>query len=477
MDAMETEIGDTATGKLAIGNPVEAEISALQKKIEQLESQNSELRRLLNHSPLTALPIRRLFSSELERAIERNRHRNRTGQVAVAVLRLDQSYHHIRDTRDRNGVLLFKTVLRIKEVVPQHVYQSDRFDEFLIILENIPNQDMLELLLQDIAQRIGRHHAPPADDIAFGCNIGASMHISPDMVHHHLVENAFIALEESERDGAFYIIYDHKTGESYRHRQLIKRELIAAVKNGFRGFQVYYQPIVEGNGTICGAEALIRWRHSDHGYISPAEFIPIAESSGYIRYIDQWMLYNVSRRLGKWYHNGGLQVTISLNISPTQFYQPGLIGNIDNLLQTYDLPPGALKIEVTEGVMLGDSATAIRTMEGLRDLGVRLSLDDFGTGYSSLNYLRQFPIDTLKIDKSFMDDIESNVSNRAIVQAILLLVRNLKLTVLAEGTETAEQVRVMADMGCNYFQGYYFAKPCPQEQFFALLARDVRLPL
>jgi EAL domain-containing protein (putative c-di-GMP-specific phosphodiesterase class I) len=229
---------------------------------------------------------------------------------------------------------------------------------------------------------------------------------------------------------------------------------------------VYYQPQVAiEDGSIIGAEALLRWHHPELGMISPAEFIPIAESSGQIIEIGEWVLRTTIEQMKRWIDGGFSPMIIAVNLSAVQFRQKNLLAFVTEILEEVQLSPKYLELELTEAVTMDDPKSVIEVMNTLHEQGIRMSIDDFGTGYSSLSYLKQFKVYKLKIDQSFIRDISSDPDDRAIVSAIIDMAHSLGLKTIAEGVETAEQLAYLRLHGCNEVQGYYFSKPLPSAEF------------
>jgi EAL domain-containing protein (putative c-di-GMP-specific phosphodiesterase class I) len=228
---------------------------------------------------------------------------------------------------------------------------------------------------------------------------------------------------------------------------------------------IYYQPQIDSKtNTIIGAEALLRWNHPTEGMISPVEFIPIAEETGLIVPIGKWVLINACKQLKEWQTQGHSYLSVSVNLSGRQFEENNLVSMIRSILEEIDLAPECLHIELTENQIIKNTDITIKKMKQLKSLGVKIAIDDFGTGYSSLGYLKEFPIDALKIDKSFIQDIVKNDDNAAITNTIITLAQNLNLNVIAEGVETKEQLEFLLSKNCYIMQGFYFSKPIKAEE-------------
>ncbi len=451
---------------------IEQENRRLERQNRELESERrvlamreAELEALLSKNPATGLPIRRVFEREFERLLDEVAEQERGPRIAVGLLRLDNDYAKIKNNRDRNRILLYKTADRIRNIVGDNIYQSDRLDEFLVIFRNMPNIDGVELRADQIVDEILLPHEPPADDIRFGCYLGISVYPYHGETKEELLGNADIALGESERTRSSCVVYTEEMGIRYRERTSLEDELKLAIQGGFEQFSLFYQPFVNQERQITGAEALIRWQHPKAGFISPSRFIPIAEDAGSIRFIGQWTLYRACRQLKSWHASGYEDLHVSVNLSPSQFKQIDLVERVEGILDSVKLRGDSLKLELTETTIMEDPEDAILTMNQLRDQGIRLSLDDFGTGYSSLSYLRRFPIDTLKIDRSFVTEVDTNPANQEIVKAMIAMGKSFGMKTLAEGVESEGELEFLFDLGCDHVQGYYFSKAVGEADF------------
>jgi len=443
---------------------LEEENRDLKLELGRSEESRAELYRLLNQNPQTGLPIRRVFDRDVAAAFE-----NPAKPLAVAVVRLDKSYDRIRNSRDRSRVLLFKTALRIQGVIGENVYQSDRLDEFFLIVRDFRSVSELGAVARNVLRSVAEPHEPPATDIAFGCHIGLAWTEAKPASVHELVGNAYIALDQAELRGVGYLVYTREIGEAFRKGELVEKELRRAIQNGFGEFSMVYQPFVDRRGTITGAEALIRWNSAAVGSVGPDRFIPIAEETGDIRLIGQWTLYNACRQLVRWRKQADYPIHISVNLSSSQFKEHDLVERVQGILKALSLQGDSVKLELTETAVMQDPVKAIQVMDQLRDAGIRISIDDFGTGYSSLSYLKQFPVQTVKIDKSFVDGVSNNVNNQEIVRAIISMAKNLHMDTLAEGVETVDQLEFLMAEGCDHVQGYYFSPPVDAVTFASYL--------
>ncbi len=464
------------------------ELEEIRKKIELLEEVNrslkeenqnlsrqaEELKQLIANDPVTGLPIRREFYRSMKVLIERLGKSRSKIKAGICILRLDRNYERIKNTRDRNNILIFKTAARIKELIGENIFQSDRLDEFLIILKGIYDIDDILPLAREIISRVSQPHEPPAEDVSFGCYLGVAVYPDHGRTRSDLLGNANIALSECSNKRVPLTLYSDSIGSRFREMLRIEKDLAYAIGEGFTDFEIYYQPFIDSAMQIRGSEALIRWKHPELGTIPPDRFIPIAEESGDIRFLGQWILYHACKQLKEWHRMGFPDIYVSVNLSPSQFKQRDLVERIAGVLDAVDMDGSFLKLELTEGTIMEDPEDAIIKMSELRKQGIRISIDDFGTGYSSLSYLKRFPIDTLKIDKSFIDDVLTNISNQEIVKAIISMARNMRIESLAEGVENEDQLFFLLEEGCKNIQGYHFAKPLSAKEFTVFIQEWVK---
>jgi diguanylate cyclase (GGDEF)-like protein len=338
-------------------------------------------------------------------------------------------------------------------------------DEFTILLSEL---DSVEDALK-IAERIHEELRIPFDlggsEIVTSASIGIAFGSRNYDEAEELLRDADIAMYRAKAKGrACHQIFDQTMHEEARNRLNIEREMRQAIEQ--EEFCLYYQPIVDlKTGGLSGFEALIRWQHPIRGIVSPAEFIPIAEENNMILPLGRWILSESCRQMRAWQKENpsAVDLMISVNLSGKQFIQPDLVEQVTAALAETGLAPKCLKLEITESHLMENSELAITMITRLRDLGVQLSLDDFGTGYSSLSYLHNLPVNFLKIDRSFVIRMLENQRNSEMVETIIRLAQNLKMKVIAEGVETAEQMAHLQALSCEYGQGYFFSKPVPAQ--------------
>ncbi len=314
-------------------------------------------------------------------------------------------------------------------------------------------------------------------DVRQGMELGADDYLTKPFTRSELL-NAIMSRLEKQTEDIKYISKSNKTSARFLPElQILKSSLLRTLaKRKLREFQVHYQPIVETKfGSIVGAESLVRWQSSELGLISPAELIPLAESTGLIIPIGEWLIHNVCNQTKIWQDAGYKDFYATINISINQLIQPDFVAKLLKSLAENDLHPSSLELEITEGAIEQDVNTAINRMQELRSHGLKLSIDDFGTGRSSLIYLKQLPIDTLKIDHYFVHNIDKDRQKSAITKGIIEMAHNLNLQVVAEGVETKAELNIVKALKCDKAQGYLLSHPLPVSEFEELLLTDIRL--
>lgn len=442
----------------------------LTKKTEE------EIQRLVLYDPLTGLPNRRMLMDRLQVALAAAA---RTG-LAGALLFIDlDNFKIVNDTRGHAvGDWLLQ---QVGNRLASEVREDDtvaRFggDEFVVMLQNLAATpaDASERAAA-VAEKIIASLAVPlvSAESRFLCtpSIGVTLFQDGRTPSEELLKQADIAMYEAKKAGGnTWKFYDQKVQEAITARVTLEAELRRAIEA--TEFVLHYQVQVDLRGQPVGAEALIRWRHSVQGIVSPARFIPLLEETGLIIPTGLWILDTACRQLKcweEWDETRGL--VLAVNVSAKQFHQPDFVDQVFMAVKRHGIDPGRLELEITESVLLDDTEAVIAAMQALGKFGVRLALDDFGTGYSSLNYLRRLPLNVLKIDQSFVQELGPDTSQGAIVQTIIAMAKILDLVVVAEGVETALQKKCLDEWGCGHYQGYLFGRPMPVEQFEANLRR------
>ena len=428
-----------------------------EKENERLLDQHS------THDLLTGLPNRVMLEARLGEACRAS---GRSGRK-VTVLHVDLD--DFKPINNSLGYGLGDQVLvavadRLRNIVPEHGLVSRLGgDEFAVLLTYGSEE-----LITECADAILGHLCRPFDIqgqlLHISASIGIASQHSRPMRPEELMCYADAAVQDAKAQGRNTWHWFEGVATAVNHEYVVlRRELMEAIEQ--KQFVLFYQPIVAADsGIIRGMEALVRWQHPLRGLISPGEFIPLAEQTGQIVAIGQWVLHQACSQLAEWNAKMNRRLPVSVNISPLQFRRYGFLGEVRKVLDATGLAPDLLELEVTENVLMSGAGQAIETLREIRKLGVKVSIDDFGTGYSSLRYLRQLPINKVKLDKSFVMDIIENPDNAAIVQGVITMAHHLGLVVVGEGVETAEQAADLKHRDCDLLQGFLFSRPVPFDQ-------------
>jgi diguanylate cyclase (GGDEF)-like protein/PAS domain S-box-containing protein len=427
------------------------------------------------HDQLTGLPNRLLFMDRLEQALERSARRGKF--AAVLFLDLDR-FKLVNDNlgHDRGDQLLVQVAERLRTCL-RRVDTIARIggDEFTVLLEEVGSAGDASLVAERIIEAFRASFRIESQEIFVGASIGIALG-APDQgtTAQGLLRNADIAMYRAKANGrACFEVFKSSMRETVRGRLKMETELRRALDRG--ELRLHYQPQVDlRTARIVGLEALVRWEHPERGLVPPGNFIPIAEETGLILPIGRWVLETACRQAAAWRHDAeiGLELVMAVNLSPRQFRHPRLVAEVGQVLAESGLEAAGLEIEITEGTAMGDADATVKTLEHLKGIGIRLAIDDFGTGYSSLSYLKRFPIDVLKVDRSFVAGLPANRGDAAIVRAVVGLTRALGLKAVAEGVETPDQLAELRGLGCDQGQGYFFGRPTPTEVADAMLRRS-----
>lgn len=425
-----------------------------------------QIRHMASHDPLTGLPNRALLREKLDRELILS-----GGGKRCAVLCLDLD--HFKDVNDTlghgAGDLLLKTVTdRLKS----HLTDDDTIarlggDEFIVLRENVQDDELVSDLARRLVESVGEAFNVDGQTVHIGASIGIAIvpanGDTPDVV----LRNADTALYKAKTSGrSTFCFFEAEMDAGIQKRRRLEIDLRQALVGN--EFEIFYQPQVNTETEdVVGFEALVRWHHPERGLVSPAEFIPLAEETGLIIPLGEWVLRQACKDAANWPKN----IRVAVNLSPLQFRSPLLIHTVVTALGDSGLAPCRLELEITESVLLTDSETALATLHHIKGLGVQIAMDDFGTGYSSLSYLRLFPFDKIKIDQSFIRELGTSKDCAAIVKAVVDLGYSLGITTTAEGVETPDQLDRVRRQGCTEIQGYLFGKPRPVSHVPELLGK------
>ncbi len=432
------------------------------------------------YDPLTGLPNRDRFIQLLEQSMARRQRLNipqgENESTAVMFLDLDQFKDINESLGHANGdQLLLHVTRRLKQSLPKqsHIARLGG-DEFGIVLSTVRNVDQARSIVDDLQRSLAKPMRLQGQEVFTSASVGIAL---APVEHHYaaetLLRDAHTATYRAKSQGkARHEVFSKRMRTQVVERFQLERDLHQALER--QELFLVYQPFVElTTQRVIGFEALVRWQHPERGLISPGEFIPMAESSGLIIPMGRWILQEACQQMQSWQSQlNNQQIIISVNLSSEQFTEPDLPDQIRHIIQETGINPASLKLELTESMMMGDVETAIQMLLSLKQLGIKLGLDDFGTGYSSLSYLHRFPIDTLKIDLSFVCHMTEASENAAIVKTIVELGHNLSMDVIAEGVEKPEQAAVLRELCCEIGQGYFFSKPLAKEDARRLLIQS-----
>ncbi|GAB4191311.1 MAG: hypothetical protein Fur006_34330 [Coleofasciculaceae cyanobacterium] len=452
---------------------LEATNQELEREIAERKKAQEQLLHLALHDTLTGLPNRVLFMERLEIALDRLKQQS---EYKFAVLFLDcDRFKVVNDSLGHvvGDQLLVAVAHRLASCLqPSDTLARLGGDEYTILLENIKESSDATRIAEQLQQQLTIPFQLNEHEVFINASIGIVAAPTDYDQPEHLLRDADTAMYRAKELGkARHQVFD----ERMHHRALASLQLETDLRRALerQEFVVNYQPIVSlTSGRIYGFEALVRWYHADRSFISPVEFIPIAEETGLIVSIGEWVLREACHQMRIWQHQLPTHppLTISVNLSAKQFWQPNLIEQIDAILQETELDSRSLKLEITESAIIDNDESVTAILQQLRNRQIQLSIDDFGTGYSSLSYLQRFLVDTLKIDRSFVSKIGETGENLEIVRAIVTLAHNLAMSAIAEGVETTQQLSHLRAAGCEFGQGYFFSKPLTPEAAAAIIA-------
>lgn len=438
----------------------------------QRKADEEKLRFQAYYDPLTALPNRILLRERLSQAIKQA-HRNKR-KVALLFLDLD----HFKQVNDTLGHIVGDTILqKTSEHLLASVREVDTVarsggDEFLILLPDISGRREASVVAEKIIRLLSYPFQFEGHDIFLGGSIGITLAPDDGKAETELIKNADMALYKAKDKGrSTYCFFSEKMEQKAQTRALLEWDLRKALEK--EQLHVYYQPVIhlESLKTVS-LEALIRWNHPREGLLPPKHFIYLAEESQLISQIGDWVLQTACIQMKHWQETYGINHSISVNLSTRQFKYDGLLESLSLGLEQSGLSPELLTLEITESLMFSPLEEMVEKLERLKKLGIKLSIDDFGTGYSSLSYLSRLPVDLLKIDKSFIDNLTNHDEKKTMVESIVKLGQSMKLKIIAEGIENHEDLNDLRALRCDMGQGYYFSKPLPAAAYEKMLEKQ-----
>ncbi len=468
----ERELGDDRWALVNEHRTSDGGTIVLYTDISELKRRDRELHHLAHHDALTGLPNRELFHQRVEQAISTAKSRGWT----VAIMCLDLDY--FKNVNDTLGHAAGDHLLRCVADRLRSCFRGNDTvarlggDEFAVVLANLSKPEVAATLASQLIGVVGQPVDYNGQQITTGLSIGIALSSSDGGDGETILKNADLALYRSKADGrGTFRFFEADMDARAQARRAQEIALSQAVSRN--ELECHYQPQVDiYTDQIVAFEALVRWRHPERGLISPAEFIPLAEETGIIHRLGEWVLRRACLDAVGWPDS----VRISVNVSPAQFRNQELTQMVAGVLRETSFPPHRLELEITASILLKDVEANLKTLHDLKELGIRIAMDDFGTGYSSLGNLRSFPFDKIKIDRSFVSDLELNADSAAIVHAILGLGHSLGIATCAEGVETKAQLSYLRREGCSEVQGYYYSKPKPLAEAAAMLERGPASP-
>ncbi len=452
------------------------------------EKHEREILKRLYLDEKTGFPNHTLLGRDCRRMFSRKTAPGQQDRSALVFIALDETFEILKKSQVSviSEWVLYKVAHWIRDIVGDSgkVYHS-RSTEFAVILHNVDSAEQCTGTVERIASRMSEIHRFPGHHISIGCHIGCAVFPDHGSTAGDLLRSADIALSECKKSSRPWAIFDPSMEKDIMERINLKNMMLRAlelqaVDEMTVQCELYFQPLVKVYSLnqsrmqhrVIGSECLLRWNHPEIGSISPEKFIPMAEESGLIIPIGNWVLYNATRKIIEFQKVYSEPLYMSINLLPKQFYDRYLLENIQRVLQDGGVDPSCIQFEITETSVMDDPEDAKTKLQAIRNLGIKLSIDDFGTGYSSLSYLKDLEIDCLKIDKSFIDDVVTNSQNQGIVRAVIAMARSLGIDILAEGIEEFDQLEFVHSQGCNQIQGYFVSEPLPAQAFAEYLSRN-----
>ncbi len=466
--SQNVEKGEYRTVEVKSRDEIGSLAKTFNSMVRSIRQERGKLHHQANYDPLTGLPNRMLAAERL--SYEINRARRDREQLAVLFIDLDD-FKVVNDTMGHatGDQLLVEIGLRLKSRL-RDVDTIARLggDEFLILLPKVSGETEIEQVTERLTEAVCQPLQLQAREVKVFCSIGVALFPDDGLSAEKLMSNADNAMYQAKNQPRSSVcFFTREMNIRVQERMQMEQDLNQALDAG--ELDLVFQPIIDAaSGRNCGAEVLLRWKHPQKGYISPVEFIPLAELTGQIIPIGEWVVRRAIGQWAQWQQQGLKPGNLAINISRLQFQQR-LAATVADVVAQYNLPAGVLELEITESVLLDDDDAVSRQLQQLRANGVKLALDDFGTGFSSLSYLKRFRFDVLKIDRCFVQDLPGDAEDASLVKAIIAMAHSMDMKVVAEGVETPEQFQFLCAQGCDFAQGYLFSKPLDRGFYQAYL--------
>ena len=460
-------------------NAVRTQLDKAERHRQTTARLAAQAQRLLHYDKLTGLPNQNLLKERLQVAMASARSQNL--RLAVILIGLD-GFSRINDSlgRARGDELLSQAAQRLRHHLEQTfivgVHDSlarPESDVFALLISELADPEYVAERALILSELFSQPYMTPAGEQFVGASLGISLYPGDGDDAEALLTSAGTALRAAKSAGGGQTrFYEQAMNVEASERLALHNDLFRALERG--EISLFYQPqIALHSGQVVGFEALMRWQHSTRGFVSPARFIPIAESGGHILQLGAWAIDEACRQLAEWREHGYAPVRVAVNLSARQFLQPGLTDCVAAALAQYKIPPACLELEITEGTAMQNGEGTIDILHKLKQLGVKLALDDFGTGYSSLAYIKRFPLDVLKIDQAFVRNLLTDPGDAAIVRAVVALANSFGMSVIAEGVELPEQLDFLNALDCAEYQGFLFSKPLPAHEAARFLVKEI----
>ncbi|MCW1245976.1 EAL domain-containing protein [Pseudomonas sp. SAICEU22] len=470
------QMASAMTWKWQLAQDAARKMRSLERTIEERVQELLKVSHLLQYDVLTELPNSMLLGDRLTQALAQCRRHDR--QLAVMFIGLDRFKRINNALGHPVGDEMLKRVAR---TLASMVRESDSVfrygsDEFVVILGDITDPQMTKGVAEKLLAAINSPHPIDGHDLTVTASLGVSVYPADGFDAVALIKKAETAMRNVKENGPNdYRFFTEDMNRRARQQQTIESGLRLALQR--KEFVLHYQPKLDlASGKVVGVEALVRWNRPDHGLVYPSDFIPVAEDSGLIVPLSQWVLQEACQQACRWEAEGMRPLYLSVNVSAIDFRQRGFVDGIARTLKETGLDPTQLELEITESVLMQNIDTTVATLKAIKHLGIRLAIDDFGTGYSSLSYLQKFPVDVLKIDQSFVGDLSIDSNDAKLVSTIISLGKSLNLHIIAEGVETRDQLEFLKIHQCEEVQGYYFSKAVEPQAFSQWMAEWEQRP-